>query len=108
MASAASIANTILGEAVKTGGQTWTKIASATKIFVRGYAQTLTDIAKGVAVGDISAAEAKQFAKNATFLLSQSIANMAQIVLHRVQSFINKVLSAVKGVINTALGIPLL
>jgi hypothetical protein len=108
MASAASIARMILSQAVTTGGQTWTKISVATQIYARGYAQSLVDIAKGVADGDISVADGKLFARNSRFLFSQAVANMTQVALHQIQSFLDGVLGILKGGINDALGIALL
>lgn len=106
--NAAALAKLILDQAVSVGGDTWGKIKTAAPIFVRGYAQTLLETAKAAASGDISVADAKQFARNAKFLLSQGIANMAHIVLFAVQSFMNGVLNAVKSAINAALPIAIL
>jgi len=108
MATATSIASSILTEAAHLGGETWVKISKATKIYTRGYAQSLIDIAAGVAKGEISVADGKIYARNARFLLSQLIANVSQIVLHEVQNFLNKVLGIIKDAINAALGIALL
>jgi hypothetical protein len=101
--NASQLAKTILSQAATIGGGTWQKIEKAADIYVRGYAQTLVEIAKAAAAGDITGAEAKQYARNAKILLVMGITNMTQIVLHQVQSFINGVINTVKAQINAAL-----
>jgi hypothetical protein len=106
--SAAAIADQIIGQAIQTGGATWMKIQKAAPLYIRGYAQTLAEIAKGVAKGEISKADAKMYVRNAHLLLVMGIANTAQVVLVQVQTFIDGVLKTLKTSINATLPFPLL
>ena len=103
-----AIANQIVGAAAGKGGSTWAKIQASAPYYIKGYAQTLAEIARGVAKGEISLKAGKLYAANAKMLLTMGIANTAQIVLHAVQTFINDVLRIVKGAVNAALGTTLL
>jgi hypothetical protein len=84
--TAAGIGSLITQEAVRRGGSTWNSIQQAAPLYIRGYAQTLVEIAKGVARGEISNAKAKMYVRNAHLLLVMGIANVAQIVLVQVQA----------------------
>ncbi len=103
-----NIANLILAQATAKGTDTWTRIQSASQVYVRGYAQTLLATAKAVTAGDITASEAKQYAKNAMFLLAMGITNVTHIMLFEVQSFLNGVIKAIKDQINGLLPFALL
>jgi hypothetical protein len=102
------IAKQIILEAEKLGGDTWTRVQKAAPLYFRGYAQGLADIADGVRKGEITEEEAKIYAKNAQILLVQGITNTAQILLHQVQVFVDKILGVLKGAINSKLPVPLL
>jgi hypothetical protein len=103
-----AIANQILAEATNLGGDTWNKIQKATPLYVKGYVQSLADIAAGVSKGEITKSDAKMFVKNATLMLVMGIANTSHIVLVEVQTFINAVLGILKTAINAALPVPVL
>lgn len=105
---AAAIANQILAEAIKVGGATWTKIEKAAPLYVRGYAQSLIDIAEGVAAGEISKADAKMFVANAKLLLIMGIANTSHIILAQVQRFMDGVIKTLKTAINASLPVAIL
>lgn len=98
----------ILGAAIGLGGNVWEKIQKSTPFFLKGYLQSVAEIAKQRAAGFITAADAKMFTKRAQHLLIQGIADTAQIVLIEVQSFINKLIGMVKDMINRALPIAIL
>jgi hypothetical protein len=106
--SASGIADVIIGEAVKIGGGTWTKIQKAAPLYIRGYAQTLANIAAGVARGEISKKDAAMYVRNARLLLVMGIANTSHIVLVQVQTFIDNVIKAVKASINGMLPVAIL
>lgn len=108
MSAVESIATQILQEAARIGGQTWTSIKNAAPLYARGYAQSLVDIASGVASGDITKKDGEMYTRNALLILVQGIANVAQTILHAVQTLLNKVISILKGAINAALPIPIL
>lgn len=98
----------LVGEATKTGGDTWKRIQKSAPLYFRGYAQGLADIADGVLAGEITPAEAKIYTQNAHLLLVQGIANTSHVVLFQVQTFVNKVLDVLKTSINAALPVKLL
>jgi hypothetical protein len=102
------ITRLIITEATKLGGDTWTRIQKCAPLYFRGYAQALADIADGVRKGEITKAEAKIYTKNAEILLVQGITNAAQVTLYEVQSFLDKILSFLKKLINSKLPVPLL
>jgi hypothetical protein len=104
----ASIANQILAEAAKLGGDTWTKIQKSAPLYIKGYAQSLADIATGVFKGEITKEDSIMYAKNATLMLVMGIANTSHIVLVQVQAFFDTVLSILKTAINAALPVPVL
>lgn len=103
-----AVGSQILTETGKIGGQTWPKIQKASGLYVRGYVQSLTDIAGAVAAGDMTKDEGKVYAENAKFLLAMSVANASEITLFQVQSLLNKVLDILKGQINKVLPIAVL
>ena len=108
MSGIESIAKQILQEAAKIGGQTWSSIENAAPLYVRGYAQSLVDIASGVASGDITKKDGEIYTKNALLILVMGITNVAQVVLHAVQALLDKVISILRAAINAALPIAIL
>lgn len=106
-----AIADEILAAAIGIGGETWQKVKKSAPIFVKAYAQSLVDIAAGVAQGPvtgISKADGKIFADNAKLLLVMGIANTNQILFAQVQKFINQVISIAKSAVNARLPIAIL
>ncbi|MGK9165628.1 hypothetical protein KXR53_04990 [Inquilinus limosus] len=108
MSDVEKIATQILREAAQIGGRTWNEIRKSASFYIRGYAQSLVDIASGVASGDITKKDGVVYTRNAFFMLAQGIANTAQVILFEVQNFLNRVLSILKGAINSALPIAIL
>jgi hypothetical protein len=106
--AAAKIAKEILAGAAGKGGKVWVQIEKSTTFHVRAYSTLLVDVAAGVAAGDITKKEGKMLVENGRFLLFMGIANTTHVLLTEVQSFLNSVLSALKGAINARLPIPLL
>ena len=106
--SLSGIGDVIIGEAVKIGGGTWTNIQKAAPLYIRGYAQTLANIAAGVARDEISKKDAAMYVRNARLLLVMGIANTSHIVLVQVQTFIDNVIKAVKASINGMLPVAIL
>lgn len=106
--SASAIANSIIAETIKTAGSAWTGIKQAAPLYIKGYAQTLVDIAKGVARGEITPADAKMYVSNAKLLLAMGIANVTQVVLARIQGLIDNVMKTLKTAINGMLPIAIL
>ena len=102
------IVKLIIDEAISTGGDTWNRIKKSMPLYTRGYAQNLADIAEGVASGEISAWDGAMYTQNAELILIMAVANTAQVIYFKVQQFINKVLSILKGAINSKLPVPLL
>ena len=102
------VAKIILGKAARAPGTIWGKIEPATKLYVRGYAQNLVDIAQGVKDGDITPEEAKLNVENAGALLDMAVANMAHVTLYEVQKFFDDVLTLVRSTVNAKLPIPVL
>ena len=102
------IGNLIIQEAIRRGGNTWIGIQKAAPLYIRGYVQTLANIAAGVARAEITKKDAAMYVRNAHLLLVMGIANTTQIVMVQVQSFIDSVLKAVKPSINGALPIAIL
>jgi ATP-dependent helicase YprA (DUF1998 family) len=103
-----AIAKTILSQAVKEGGNTWTAIQKALPLYAKGYAQTIAEIAAGRAANEITADDAKMYADSARLLLEMAVANTAQVTLNAVQVFLNGVIDTVKGAINKSLPIAIL
>ncbi|MBL8583653.1 MAG: hypothetical protein JNL61_15705 [Rhizobiaceae bacterium] len=106
-----AVAREILNAAAEIGGETWVKIRKSAPIFVRAYAQSLLDIAAGVALGPkdgISKSDAKIFIQNARLLLIMGIANTNQILLVQAQKFIDRAIAAARAAVNKALPISLL
>ena len=103
-----AIADQIIAEAAKQGGETWKRIQKSAPLYFRGFAQALTDIALGVVKGEISTADAKIYTKNAQLMLVMSIANTSQIILYQVQSLIDTVLGILRTSINAALPVAIL
>src|SRR5687768_11970440 len=96
------IAGTILGEAAQTGGNIWNKTRNGSQVYIKGYAQSLVDIAGAVAAGDMSEEEGKAAAQSASFFFQMMVANASQVTLFEVQTFLNKVIGAVKDTVNAA------
>ena len=107
-ANVTSIANQILAEATKLGGDTWAKIQKSAPLYIKGYAQSLADIATGVLKGEITKKDSKMYAQNATLMLVMGIANTSHIVLVQVQAFFDTVLGILRTAINAALPVPVL
>ena len=102
-----AIAKEIISAATKMGGNTWFRIQQSAPLYIRGYAQTLLDIAAGVAKGDISKSDAKMYSQTARLMLVQGIANASHVLYSEVQKFIDSVLGIVKASITKALAIPI-
>jgi hypothetical protein len=102
------LGNTIINEAIRRGGSTWTKIQSAAPLYIRGFAQTLASIAAGVVKGEISKKDAAMYVRNARLLLIMGIANTSHVVLIEVQAFIDGAINAARASINAALPIAIL
>lgn len=103
-----SIANSILAEAARIGGDTWTSIKKSAPVYVKGYVQSIVQISAGVRSGEISRAEARIYVENSKLLLAQAIANTAHILLVQVQRLINAVIGALKTAINGVLPVAVL
>jgi virulence-associated protein VapD len=103
-----SLGTQILSAAEKTGGDTWAKIQQASRLYVNGYVQALADISQAIASGDISKKEGTTYAKNAAFMFEMQIANVTEVTLNQIQTFMNSVMKLAKGAINKALPIPIL
>lgn len=103
-----AIAKTILSQAVKEGGDTWTAIQKALPLYAKGYAQTLVEIAAGRVADEITADDATMYADSAKLLLYMAVANTAQVTLNAVQVFLNGVIDTVKDAINKSLPIAIL
>jgi hypothetical protein len=102
------IGNLIIQEAIRRAGSTWESIKKAAPLFIKGYAQTLADIAAGVVRKDITRKDAAMYLRKARLLLVMGIANTTQIVLVQVQTFMVNVLKAVRTSINGALPVAIL
>jgi hypothetical protein len=98
----------LLAKAAEIGGGTWNQIQKSAPIFVRGYARSLVDIARGVANGQITKSDGKMYEKNARLILVMGIANTAQVLFSAVQNLINAVINTLKTSINTRLPFPIL
>ncbi|MDQ2632309.1 MAG: hypothetical protein M3Y78_01070 [Pseudomonadota bacterium] len=105
---ATGIGKLIIDEAIRRAGIVWENIRKAAPIYIRGFAQTLADVAAGVVKGEITKKDAAMFVRNARLLLIMGIANTTQTVLVQVQAFMDSVLKAVKSSINGALPIAIL
>jgi hypothetical protein len=105
---ATKLGDEILTSASALGGATWKKIENATRFYVRGFAQSIEEIARGVATGDISQSDAKLYARNALFGFAQMVADVSQIIYYAVETFLNKVIDSVKGLINRSLPVAIL
>ena len=97
----------LLTAGAQIGGDTWKKIEGAMRMYAQGYAQSLPDVARAAASGDITPKDAKIYASNATLSFGQVIANVTQAILNAVQTFIKKVIGLVKDLINKNLPFPI-
>ena len=107
-ATVSSIASAIVTEAGKAGGQLWSEIQNAARLYVKGYAQALIDLSRAVASGDMTVDEGANSARAASFFFHMMVAQATQATLNAIQRFFDAVMGAVKGSINAALPIPIL
>jgi hypothetical protein len=106
--SVSSIGSAIIAEAGKVGGQLWSDIQKASRLYVKGYAQALIDIARGVAMGDMTSEEGVNSARAASFFFYMMVAQATQATLNAIQKFFDAVIGTIKGSINAALPFPVL
>lgn len=103
-----AIADLIINQAISAGGPIWKKIQKAAPLYIRGYAQTLANIAAGVARSEITKKDAPMYIRNAHLLLVMGIANTSQIVLIQVQTFFDNLIGALRASINGMLPIAII
>lgn len=102
------IVKQILDTAADKGGEAWNKVQKGAPLYVKGYAQSLADIAEAVVSGDMTVEEGKSHAHTAELLLVQGLAFTSQVVLFEIQAFIDGVLATLKGAINAKLPVAIL
>jgi hypothetical protein len=103
-----SISEEILAGAAGIGDDLWQDIKQSAELFSRGYAQSLVDIARAVAVGDMSREEGESAAKAASFFFYMMIAQNTQATLTAIQRLMNAALGVVRHRINALLPVPVL
>lgn len=107
-ATAQELFSAVISEATASGVSIWTKIKTAATFYLRGFTQSLADIAASLAAGDISKVRAKEYARNAAVSLFMMIANVTQVVLFEIEKFLKTIFKTLKGLINKGIGISLL
>jgi hypothetical protein len=102
-----TIVKAITNAAAAQGSNLWDEIETSTKIYARGYAQTLVETAKAVKSGEMTKAQGKQHAANARILLYMAVAHVTQQTLVSIQRVLDAAITAGKATINAALPVPL-
>jgi hypothetical protein len=105
------IGKDLIAAAAQVAKDSWKDIEKSAKIFLRAYAQSIADIAKGIAQGPekgISAGDGKVLAESAKVFLVMAMASLEHQTLVTAQRLVDATIAIVKDAINGAIGVDLL
>lgn len=103
-----AVFNTLFTEAKQTAGAAWDEIRSFVKIEFKGLARQIKEIGKALERGEIKLRTARTLFKMARNNLIAAVATTTTLVLAAAQRIINAALTAIKDLVNGALGLVLI
>lgn len=103
-----AIVKQILNAAAASGDHVWQGMKHGAPLYVKAYAQTIADIAKAVADGEMTKEQGEDHAQTAQLLLVQGIAFTSQVILSEAQKFIDGIIDTLKSAINAKLPVAVL
>ena len=106
--NANKVAEQILSGAVQTAGTAWSKISASATIELRGLAQRIVLIVKGLSDGEISKTMAQRHLQTARFHVVATLAMLTTLVEATVEKIVNGALAVVRDIINKAAGFALI
>ena len=102
-----ALSQSMLSEASGIAKDAWTNIRQAATVEIRGLAQRLVSLTNAFLLGEITRTMAKRHLRQARLHVIATIAMLTSMVEAAVEKIINAALTAIRNVVNTAIGFTL-